>query len=109
MTERLGVELTQDVRPPVTDSTLGIEVTPPAPATTPAHRLVTIGDSLTHGFQHLAIFNTDNSWPMMVARQLDIAAAFSHPVYDPKGPGGRSRFITLDSSHRIDSRKPDGA
>jgi hypothetical protein len=86
--EHLGVELTQDVRPPVTDSTLGIEVTPAAQAAAPAHRLVSIGDSLTHGFQHLAIFNTDNSWPMMVARQLGVQDAFAHPKYDPDGPGG---------------------
>jgi hypothetical protein len=26
---------------------------------TPAHRIVTIGDSLTHGFQSGAVFNTD--------------------------------------------------
>jgi hypothetical protein len=81
----LGVELTQDVRPPVTDSTLNIPVQLPQRASDWAHRLVTIGDSLTHGFQHFAIFNTDWSWPAMVARQLAIDFAF--PSY-AGGPGG---------------------
>src|SRR3954469_10520018 len=36
----------------------------------PPHRLVAIGDSLTHGFQSGAIFNTDLSWPAIVAREL---------------------------------------
>jgi hypothetical protein len=88
MVEHLGVELTQDVRPPVKDPTLGV-VVPPAPQGGPAaHRLVTIGDSLTHGFQHLAIFNTAHSWPMLVAEALGIAGTFRYPHYDPKGPGG---------------------
>ena len=45
---------------------------------------MTLGDSLTHGFQHFAIFNTAMSWPAIVAYQL--GAQFRYPSYS--GPGG---------------------
>ena len=80
----LGVQLVDTVRPPVTDPTFGINVQTNRRRDDWAHRLVTIGDSLTHGFQHLAIFNTANSWPALIARQLGIDFAF--PTYP--GPGG---------------------
>lgn len=48
------------------------------------HRLVTVGDSLTQGFHNLAIFDTDRSWPAMVARQLGVDPAVPHYP----GPGG---------------------
>ena len=81
----LGVELTQDVRPPVVDSTLNVPVKVPERRPDWAHRLVAVGDSLTHGFQHFAIFNTAWSRPAMIARQLGIDFAF--PSY-AGGPGG---------------------
>jgi hypothetical protein len=81
----LGIELTQDVRPPVTDPTLSIPVELPECSPDWAHRLVAVGDSLTHGFQHFAIFNTAWSWPAMIARQLGID--FAYPDY-AGGPGG---------------------
>lgn len=80
----LDVELVTTVRPPVEDPTLGIPVTLPPRNADWTHRLVTIGDSLTHGFQHFAIYNTEHSWPAMVARQLGTPFAF--PTY--RGPGG---------------------
>jgi hypothetical protein len=99
MVEHLGIELTQDVRPPVTDPTLGIGVKAPADAAPPAHRLVTIGDSLTHGFQHLAIFNTARSWPMQVAQALGVGDTFNYPHYDPAGPGGNPLNLELLLRH----------
>lgn len=84
MVDYLGVELTQQVRPPVQDPTLGIAVARPAPEVAPARRLVTLGDSLTHGFQHFAMFNSAMSWPAVVAHELD--GSFRFPVY--AGPGG---------------------
>ena len=81
----LGVELTQDVRPPVTDPTMNLPVEVPERRPDWAHRLVTVGDSLTHGFQHFAIFHTDRSWPAMIAELLGIDFAF--PSYTG-GPGG---------------------
>jgi hypothetical protein len=84
MATHLGVELTSEVRPPATDPTFGISVPAREAAAAPAHRLATVGDSLTHGFQHFAIFNTAMSWPAIVAYQLGARLRF--PMYD--GPGG---------------------
>ncbi len=49
-------------------------------------RLVTIGDSLTQGFQSGAISKTQWSWPKMVAQVLG-APSFRVPDFSP-GPGG---------------------
>src|SRR5215469_4893101 len=40
------------------------------------HRLVTIGDSITQGFKSLAISETRLSWPMTVAYELGLLAAY---------------------------------
>lgn len=76
-------------RQPVDDPTLGISIQPRGhpPAT---HRLVTLGDSLTHGFMSLAVFHTGLSWPATVAYELGLGPRdFTFPVYEPpNGPGG---------------------
>jgi hypothetical protein len=76
-------------RRPVTDPTLGIDVAEPA-GPEPAHRLVTVGDSLSHGFMSAAIYRTDVSWPAIVAYEMGLAAdGFRFPTYEwPTGPGG---------------------
>ena len=51
---------------------------------TPPHRLVAIGDSLTHGFQSGAVFNTDISWPAIVAHELGWDG-FRYPTYPGHG------------------------
>src|SRR5262249_14304223 len=58
------VQVTMTPRAPIFDPTVGVAALgqraaglPTLPAA-PAHRLVTVGDSLTHGFQSGAIFNT---------------------------------------------------
>jgi hypothetical protein len=52
------------------------------------HQLVTIGDSLTMGFQHGAVFRTDRSWPALAARAMGIDG-FRYPRFEPPdGPGG---------------------
>jgi len=71
-------------REPVTQSDLGIEVNVDRRGQ-PEHRLVTIGDSLTHGFQSGAIFNTDLSYPAMIARELGWYGSFRHPKYPGYG------------------------
>ena len=83
------VEIRISPRPPVTDPTLGVNV-PPAQAGAPSHRLVTIGDSLTHGFMSGAIFRTDLSWPAIAAYELGLQSnQFRFPTYEwPSGPGG---------------------
>jgi hypothetical protein len=84
--EHLGVELVPEIRPGVVDPTFGIDVERPAPQQPPAHRLVAIGDSLTQGFKHFAIFDTAVSWPAIVAHQLGILDRFRFPTFP--GPGG---------------------
>ena len=54
------------------------------------HRLVTVGDSLTHGFMSAAVHRTDLSWPAIAAYELGLTAEqFTFPTYEwPTGPGG---------------------
>src|SRR5919199_3208879 len=73
-------------RKPVTDPTLGIAVNVNRQGT-PRHRLVTIGDSLTHGFQSGAIFNTKLSYPMLIARELGWDKNLRYPTYGGPGDG----------------------
>ena len=66
----------------------------------PRNRLVTIGDSISHGFMSGAIFRTDLSWPAIVAFELGCFDAFRRPVYEqPNGPGG----IPLDIERALRS------
>lgn len=53
---------------------------------TPANRLALIGDSLTHGFQSGAIFNTDLSYGAIIAHELGCLDRFRFPRY--AGYGG---------------------
>lgn len=73
-------------RQPETDPTLGISVTTTSQGT-PQHRLVSIGDSLTHGFQSGAIFNTRHSYPMLIAEELGWADRLRYPTYNSPGDG----------------------
>lgn len=72
-------------RRPETDATLGIRIKQTTYVGLPRHRLVAIGDSLTHGFQSGAIFNTKLSWPMLVAYELGCDASFRYPRYNAVG------------------------
>ncbi|HEX2297875.1 MAG TPA: hypothetical protein VHH34_05050 [Pseudonocardiaceae bacterium] len=63
------VEIKSVPREPVTDPTLGIPVAT-AWHGTPAHRLVSIGDSLTHGFASGAVSATDLSYSAIIAHEL---------------------------------------
>jgi len=83
------VQIRTRPREPVTDPTLGVVVPPRAPKQA-VHRLVTIGDSLTHGFMSGAVHRTDLSWPAITAYELGLGAQeFRYPTYEwPTGPGG---------------------
>ena len=78
-----------DVRAePIDDPTVGQPLgTPdgdlPTVPPDPAHLLVTVGDSLTHGVSSGAVFHTDLSWPALVAVGVG-ASDFKVPVY--RGP-----------------------
>jgi len=84
------VQVRSEPRRPVEDPTLGVPVSVEAPAALPRHRLVTVGDSLTHGFMSGAIRRTDLSWPAITAYELGLSAEqFTFPTYEwPTGPGG---------------------
>jgi hypothetical protein len=71
-------------RPPAEDPTLGITVTAVADGDR-AHRIVTIGDSLTHGFQSAAIYNTDLSYGAIIASELGWFERFRFPRYPGLG------------------------
>jgi hypothetical protein len=74
------VVVTLEAPAPITDPTLGVRVPRPE-GDTGRHRLVSIGDSLTHGFQSFAIFNTDLSYPSLIASELGCYDTFRHPDY----------------------------
>jgi hypothetical protein len=93
------LEIHYEPRCPESDPTLGIAVKVTRTGQ-PPHRLVTIGDSISHGFMSGAIFRTEVSWPAIVAYELGLRLAppnsdpsppnvFRYPVYEPPdGPGG---------------------
>lgn len=74
------VEVRAEAREPVEDPTLGIKVEVDAEGS-PLNRLVTIGDSLTHGFQSGAVHNTDLSYPAIIAYEMGWQRFFRHPAY----------------------------
>jgi hypothetical protein len=86
------VRVTRTPRQPETRSDIGIEVTVDATGT-PTNRLVAVGDSLTHGFQSGAIYNTDISFPAIIASELGWYPQFRHPQYP--GFGGIPLNIEL--------------
>jgi len=79
------VIITSEPRRPVEDSTLGIAVQPRPARGNPRHRLVSLGDSLTHGFKNFAIRDTHLSYPAMIARELGCEREFRVPLYDSAG------------------------
>jgi hypothetical protein len=73
------VNIRPEAREPVTDPTLGIAIPPVSEQA--KHRLVVLGDSLSHGFQNFAIVNTSLSCPAMIARELGWFDSFRYPKY----------------------------
>jgi hypothetical protein len=85
------VVVTDTLRPPIDDPTLGEPLGPPSPDAPavpghPDHPLVTVGDSLTHGLVSGAVFHTELSWPALVAAGLGVQQQFRFPSYG--GPLG---------------------
>jgi lysophospholipase L1-like esterase len=79
-------------RVPEFDPTLGMKG-PAAGTGKPPHRLVVIGDSLTHGFQSGAVYNTDLSYGAIIAHELGWLDQFRFPRYP--GHGGLPLNIEL--------------
>ena len=78
------VNIRAEAREPSWDPKLGIDVSVER-VETPRHRLVTLGDSLTQGFQSFAIFNTDLSYPAIIAHELGWFDEFRFPTYHGRG------------------------
>lgn len=76
---------------PITDPTLAIPVDVDRPGA-PRNRLVSIGDSLTHGFASGAVFHTDLSYSAIVAHELGWSG-LRYPGYP--GLGGLPLNIEL--------------
>ena len=86
-------------RTPSFDPTLGQQVNLRGKGR-PPHRLVAIGDSLTHGFQSGAVFQTDLAYPAIIAHELGWDG-YRFPEYP--GRGGIPLNIELvlrDLEHR---------
>jgi hypothetical protein len=79
-------------RVPVSDPTLGVDVAVEARGT-PPHRLVALGDSLTHGFQSGAVYGTGLSYPAIIAYELGWLDSYRYPRYG--GPGGLPLNVEL--------------
>ncbi|GAA4800882.1 hypothetical protein GCM10023200_42140 [Actinomycetospora chlora] len=94
------ISVRSEAREPVSDSTLGISVPSTPERTTPKNRLVTIGDSLTHGFQSGAIYNTGLSYSATIAYELGWRD-FTYPRYGGPG-GGLPLNIELLLRHLVD-------
>jgi hypothetical protein len=90
--DEVKVQALREPRVPEFDATLGKEG-PAAGTGEPRHRLVVIGDSLTHGFQSGAVFNTDLSYGAIIAYELGCLDEFRYPRYP--GPGGLPLNIEL--------------
>src|SRR6478735_4277619 len=83
------VDVTTEPREPQTDPTCGVALKTSFskdPAKEPPNRLVVIGDSLSHGFQSGAVYNTDISYPAIIAYELGWFDQYRYPRYG--GPGG---------------------
>lgn len=69
------------------------------------HKLITIGDSLAMGFMSGAIYHTDRSFPVMLAKALGASEEFSYPDFsDGKGIGGlplNLEFLLNNLSHKF--------
>jgi hypothetical protein len=72
--------ITANPKVPEFDPTLGIRLPAKSNLATPPHRLVTIGDSLTQGYQSGAISNTDISYPMTIAWEMGWDKQFRRPA-----------------------------
>jgi hypothetical protein len=85
----LSVKIQSQARKPYSDPTLGINPELSRKINqksgNPRNRLVTIGDSLTHGFQSGAIFHTDISYPRMIAWEMGCDQYFRYPTYNGYG------------------------
>ncbi len=101
------VIIKMEPRAPVTDPTLGIAVAKKVPAASPTRRLVVIGDSISHGFQSGAIYNTNISYAAIIAWEMGWYESFRFPTY--QGFGGlplNIEFLARDLEMKFGSALP---
>jgi hypothetical protein len=101
------VIIKMEPRAPVTDPTLGIAVGKIVPALPPSRRLVVIGDSISHGFQSGAIYNTDISYAAIIAWEMGWYESFRFPTY--QGFGGlplNLEFLARDLEMKFGNALP---
>jgi hypothetical protein len=94
--EEIAAVWLDEPRVPNFDPTLGVTVSSKQRGI-PKNRIVAIGDSLTHGFQSGAIFNTDLSYPAIIAHELGWSEGYRYPRYG--GPGGLPFNVELLLRH----------
>jgi hypothetical protein len=100
------VEIKMESRKPEADPTLGIAVAKAAEAL-PSRRLVVIGDSISHGFQSGAVYNTDISYAAIIAWEMGWYESFRFPTYP--GFGGlplNLEFLARDLEMKFGSTLP---
>jgi hypothetical protein len=98
------VVIEMEPRQPVTDPTLGISLPQGIPPSPSNRRLVILGDSISHGFQSGAIFNTDLSYAAIIAWEMGWLDSFRFPTY--QGFGGlplNLEFLARDLETKFDS------
>ena len=93
----LGIKPTWEPRTPTFDATLGVPGSL-KPGSEPPHRLVAIGDSLTHGFQSGAVYNTDLSYPAIIAYELGLVRPVPLPAL--------RRARRPPAQHRVPAARP---
>lgn len=81
--DELREQIVWEVREPcgLDRSNLEVPVDLLPQSTEPPHRLVILGDSVSHGFKSFAIAETARSWPALIARYGGIEP-FRFPAYD---------------------------
>ena len=89
------------------DPTLGIAMAKIVPQSAPTRRLVVIGDSISHGFQSGAIYNTDISYAAIIAWEIGWLESFRFPTN--QGFGGlplNIEFLARDLEMKFGSALP---
>lgn len=95
-----------EARPPFLDPRMGVDVQVDKKKK-PTHRLVTLGDSLTHGFQSGCILNTDLSFPKIIAWEMGWDTQFRIPRYQGFGGVGPVPNLEYLLRHIEDRFEPD--
>ncbi len=72
-------------------------VSPPSNGSLDFTRFVSLGNSLTAGFQNAALYQSAQaySYPSLIAKQTGVASNFQQPLFPDPGVGGRLKILSL--------------